>query len=297
MVRDVRFMRGGAFGVLAVLTVTVRAQVVVVPRRVTLRPGQVQAFRALWAVPRADGSAPDCRWRLAPEGSGDLDERTGAYTAPAVEDTRTVRIEAVPADGSSPPGKAEVTLLPHDPFHLLDQVLGEGWLEPFSADLPFQDLETGRRFPAPGRVVAGDAHRFTRLFPCAHGLPCRLRWTVPPGATAQLLSYREGGEVVRRDATGRRPRRSFPGPRCGTAWWRPWCPPGPARCRSGRATSRPCRWMCGGCSRSPATPWRTGTTTAGTGTGPAPRRGSGSPSGWRRSWGGTVPERPPGACW
>jgi hypothetical protein len=111
---------------------------------------------------------------------------------------RTVRVTATGAGGA---GVAQVLVLPAA-LELLDKVLGPGWLEPFQADLPFLDLETDRRFPGPGTVESWQAMGAPKWLRTGCGQPCRLTWNPPEGARAQLLSYREGDAVVRRDVTG-----------------------------------------------------------------------------------------------
>jgi hypothetical protein len=174
------------------------AQPTVVPRLAVLRPGQSLEFQ----IPGVYGGAGPLRWSVqADDGgpTGTLDPFSGRYTAPGTTTVRTIRITATRGDGS---GSAQVTLLPDQPFGLLDRVLGPGWLEPYSRDLPFVDLATGLRFPAPGRIVARGLALSSRVWRTGLGQPLPLEWQAHPDARGMLLSWREGAEVVRRDVTG-----------------------------------------------------------------------------------------------
>jgi len=169
-----------------------QAQVVVTPRRTALTPGQTCAFQAV-----LEGGEPSCRWSLADPDTGAIDERTGVYTAPEVAEAREVRVLAShPRRGC---GEAVVTVLPRDPFALMGRVLSPDWLAPFSADLPFLDLASGRRFP--GRVRK-EHHGPRRRVLTGYGLRCSVAWSPQSGAQAALFSCLEGDEPVRRDVTG-----------------------------------------------------------------------------------------------
>jgi hypothetical protein len=179
------------------------AQVIVTPRCVPLQAGQTWIFQARPADPEAD-PGPGWRWTLPDPGGGSIHEDTGAYTAPDLPVAAQVRVRAARRDDPGRFGEATVTVLPAQPFDLIGKVLGPGWLEAWSGDLPSLDLATGKRFPAPGPVAP--AHlplALPKAFRAGFGLPCTLRWTARPGAQAELLSIREGTEVTRLDVTGR----------------------------------------------------------------------------------------------
>ena len=67
--------------------------------------------------------------------------------------------------------------------------------------LPFLDLADGRRFDGRGRVVDELAAPARPPIRTGYGLPCTLSWPRPSDTVAQLLSYRQGDQVVRRDVT------------------------------------------------------------------------------------------------
>lgn len=185
---------------LVALAPSLAAQIVVVPRVAAVTSGRTLDFQARYGA-GGEVSLP-VRWSVRAEDGqavGTMDPVTGRYTAPAVDSIRTVRVAA---DSGVRVEEAVVTVLPAAPFDLLDKVLGPGWLEPYCADMPFLDLETGRRFPCPGRVEDSPPMGAPQWLRTGCGQPLRLAWSPPSCVRAQLLSYREGGAVARRDVTG-----------------------------------------------------------------------------------------------
>jgi hypothetical protein len=142
-------------------------------------------------------------WRVLQGGVGIMNEDTGVYTAPNdVLEATIVKVLATHRFSPACTAKATLLILPSQPFATLDQVLGPGWMAPFSEELPFMNLATGRRFQEVGRVD----NRFARgrrmpVVLGGYGLPITLRWEPDPGTQAQLLSYVEGSELIQ---SGRR---------------------------------------------------------------------------------------------
>ena len=185
-------------------------RVLVTPRCLTLQSGQSCSFQARRTSDPAPGLTPPgapWRWSLPDGGAGTLQEATGVYTAPHVTGIQRIRIRATPspeANGApAVPGEAWVILLPTEPFDLVAKVMGADWLEPFAQDYPFLDLATGERVLTQGRAarVLGSRKDSKRLF-TGYGLPTTLAWRPSSGAVAQLLSFRDGDQVVQRDVTG-----------------------------------------------------------------------------------------------
>lgn len=172
--------------------VPAQAEVQVEPYQATLVPGATCAFKAPHGA--------NWRWSMV-AGPGAIDARTGVYLAPPLQDAATARVRATLEADPAIWGEAAIALLPlpAKPFDLVTQVLGHGWVVPFSAGLPFLDPETGERMTA--EAIHDSAWvRGPRIW-AGYGIPFTLRWEPVPGAQA-LLSYREGGEAVRRDVTG-----------------------------------------------------------------------------------------------
>jgi hypothetical protein len=182
-----------------------RAQVIVTPRCPSLEPGQSCTFEARLAPdPAAGPEEARWHWILPGEETGRLHPDTGVYTAPEVSEIRRVRVRACLSADPLVFGEATVTILPGEPFALVGKLLGPEWLVPFSKDYPFKDLATGQRFPGRGWVWDGSiCSTWHKPVLTGSGLPCTLRWHAQPGARAELLSYREGDEVVQRDVTGK----------------------------------------------------------------------------------------------
>jgi len=84
--------------------------VTVSPESVTLRAGQSQKFKA--EVSRTQNKAVE--WSILPSaGAGEIDQETGAYTAPArVEAALTVTVKAVSVADPNAAGNATVRLQP-----------------------------------------------------------------------------------------------------------------------------------------------------------------------------------------
>jgi hypothetical protein len=184
-----------------------QAQVSVTPRGLTLQPGETFLFHARHA---GEGRPADprerikvWRWTLPEGGDGSIQEDTGLFSASPVSDIQRIRVRATHRADPAVFGEAVVTVLPQEPFDLVRRVLGQDWLEAWSQDLPFRDLDTGRRFPGRGRVREElDPVTLPAVLCAGYGQACFLRWRPVSGAQAQLLSFRQGGEVVRRDVTG-----------------------------------------------------------------------------------------------
>jgi hypothetical protein len=182
------------------------AQVQVLPREVTLEPGQTCAFEArLAAVPMIQAGAPDgVLWRWSVEGGGG-DVAAGSFTAHPAAQARRVRVRATLAACPDQWGEAAVTVLPTAaPTALIGQVLGPDWVTPYTASLPFIDVAMARRFPVPheGAVEERRLQAWIPPVEVGYGLPLRLAWTACPGAEATLLSHWLDCEPVQRDVTG-----------------------------------------------------------------------------------------------
>ncbi|MDR3670167.1 MAG: hypothetical protein P4L36_04950 [Holophaga sp.] len=173
------------------------AGVQVEPRRATLTPGGICAFKASEdGVPSGAGWS----WSLV-SGPGEIDARTGVYRAPPLQAAGTARVRAALEADPDIRGEASIVLLPlpANPFDLVTQVLGHGWVEPFPGGLPFLDLGTGQRMTL--EAIHDSAWvRAPRIW-AGCGIPFTLTWEPVPGAQT-LLSYQEGGELIRRDVTG-----------------------------------------------------------------------------------------------
>jgi hypothetical protein len=172
---------------------------VVTPRRGLVLSGGKIAFKA-----RLDGrEAGPCRWTLEgdPAPDGCLGADSGDFQAPDLDDVARFRIRARRVEDGAQ-GEAAVVVLPWLPFSVVDQVQGPGWREAWDPDLPFWDLEAARRFRTGAQVqeVAGTTPSVEVV--AGYGLPCRLGWPPWPAAEAQLLSWCDGAETVRRDVTG-----------------------------------------------------------------------------------------------
>jgi hypothetical protein len=184
------------------------AQVVVTPRCTVLQGGETCLLHARLLGHGGRGCDPHAaiqawRWTLPEGGPGSIQGDSGLFSAPSVTGIQTIRVRATHRLDPETFGEATVTVLPEQPFGLVRKVLGQDWVEAYSQDLPFRDLATGGRFPGRGQVrYGGRLERRASVFRTGYGLPCSLRWPALPGAQAQLLSFRLGDEVVRRDVTG-----------------------------------------------------------------------------------------------
>ena len=174
-----------------------QAEVQVKPYEATLVPGAACPFKA------SEGKVPpgaSWRWSMV-SGPGEIDARTGLYLAPPLQAAATARVRAALETDPAIWGEAVIVLLPLPaaPFDLVTQVLGHGWVVHYSGGLPFLDPETGERMTS--EVIQDSAWvRNPRIW-AGYGIPFTLTWKPVPGAQA-LLSYQEGGEVIRRDVTG-----------------------------------------------------------------------------------------------
>jgi len=175
-------------------------QLTVVPAASTLLSGSTRAFQVRSALGDKPGNWV---WRVV-EGPGSMDAETGVYTAPQVEAPSLVKVHAYCQPARDLVLAATILVLPHQPFDIVNQVLGEGWSASFTATLPFKDLATGRRFDEDHWTVrpATEWPPWPRKILAGCGVPFTLKWSPLPGAMAQLLSYREGGCLVRRDVSG-----------------------------------------------------------------------------------------------
>ena len=197
--------------VLVLASQLARAQAIVTPRTSVLLSGQSCVFQALvLAGPAPDQSQPDggppWAWTLLEGGLGALDASTGRYTAPELAEPRIMTLQASCGLGPGLSAQALVLVLPREPFALVAEVQGPGWLEPFSWNLPFLD-QADRRSLAQSQVGRPSPSSLSSLHSlpvqdAAYGLPCTLAWAPVPRAQAQLLSYEEGHELVRKDVTG-----------------------------------------------------------------------------------------------
>ena len=139
------------------------------------------------------GSGPGAwRWTLQ-SGPGVIDAHSGVYTA---------RVRATLLADAAVWGEATVALLPLPflPFDLVTKVQGQDWVVPFSAALPFLDLETGAR-PVKGKVQVQPPEFPSWEVWAGYGIPFTFPWKSHCGAQGELLSCREGSEVIRRDVT------------------------------------------------------------------------------------------------
>jgi len=191
------------------------AQVTVTPQSVFVFPGEQRRFTARHeAGTKLGPPAPAWEWTLhdgegrpvaGPEW-GTLDAQ-GGYAAPQREEPQLVRVRATWPGGARPWSETTLLVLPQA-FYPIRQTLAPFLQDTFSQRLPFLDLETGRRF-APAEVTAWSPaqHRQPEtsgvLFAPA-GRPVQVTWNPPPGAEGQLLSYRDGDQVIRKDVTGQR---------------------------------------------------------------------------------------------
>jgi len=189
---------------LACLGVTGHAvQVTVTPACQQVLSGKTSLLQA-----KVVGSAdPACVWtvREGPAG-GTIHPDTGRYTAPVTGTILEVRLRATSRAHPEAYAEAQVVVLPLAPFAIVEAVLGPQWLEPYSQKLPFMDQATGLRFGSGATVVekspAPDAATTAQWLVAGFGQPVTVQWRAQPGAQGQLLSYREGDQVHRRDITG-----------------------------------------------------------------------------------------------
>jgi len=200
------FLPWAGFALLAGSLSATGNPVVVTPRCQVLQAGQSCSFQARRTGDPGPGGGP-WRWTLPDGGGGTLQEATGVYTAPPVTGIQRIRVRAtaLPEADRAPAlaGEAWVTVLPAKPFDLVGKVLGTDWLQPFAQDYPFLDLATGERFPGPGPAPQVRCSREgSRRLLTGFGLPTTLRWRPASGALGQLLSFREGDQVIQRDVTG-----------------------------------------------------------------------------------------------
>lgn len=198
-----------AWAVLAVLAGSPgAAQFVVCPAHACMLAGETHTFRVREAT--GQGTVPglpgallppgDWSWRIPDGGAGLLDEATGAFTAPALDQPATVRIQARYRPCPEVAGEALLLILPHEVFHLMDKVFPE-WIDPYSSALPFLDPVTKRR-SADGRRIAARKIESSPGPATSHGygMPFTLTWT--PMAGNQLLTLVQGNETLRLEASG-----------------------------------------------------------------------------------------------
>jgi len=165
---------------------------VVTPRAATVVAGRTCAFQAR--------GHPEAAWAWALEGVGHIDPVTGRYTAPPVSGPTLVTIRAAHRRLPGLAAEARLLVLPWEPFDVVGQVLGRDWLLPFTLDLPFVDLATGRRA---GAAAAGVSSAPPGFIHGGYGIPFDLTWDPQPEAQGVLLSCSAGKGVTRLDVTGR----------------------------------------------------------------------------------------------
>ena len=191
------------------------AQVDVTPRQATLRPGQSCTFKAFLTgrpLPTAQGGrsalspdgpdSPLWHWTLDDGGAGMLDPATGRFTAPETGQAGRLRVEARLVACPEIRGEAIVVLLPGipAPLELVTAVLGQDWITPFSATLPFRSLPGNLRPRAEVREVIG--LQVKAPVNAGYGLPFRVEWPLWPGAHGAMLSYWEAAERMQREVSG-----------------------------------------------------------------------------------------------
>ncbi|BDU71268.1 NHL repeat-containing protein [Mesoterricola silvestris] len=171
------------------------AQILVEPRHCVLQPGRSQAFTA-----RTHGGLPvACAWTVAgPGGSigpdGVFRGEPGSYT--------------VRGASLADPGQCDETgvlVLPDHPgLRTVGEIRPEAFAPAWSEALPFLDFVTGRRLgPPDARVTALRGSCSPQRDIIGYGMPVTVTWPAPGVAPdAQLLSWMEGDEPVRRDVTG-----------------------------------------------------------------------------------------------
>ncbi|NTV74121.1 MAG: hypothetical protein HGA66_07925 [Holophaga sp.] len=171
------------------------AQVLIEPRHCVLQAGRTQAFTAR----SPEGFPVACAWTVTgPAGAIGADGvfrggpglhrvRAASLKDPAVfDETGVLVLEDIP--GLRTVGEVR------------PEALAPGWSEA----LPFVDITTGRRLGDPGdRVLRLQGAAFPQRDIIGYGLPVTVTWPAPGLVPdAQLLSWREGHEPVRRDVTG-----------------------------------------------------------------------------------------------
>lgn len=179
------------------------AAVRVSPGPVTVAAGSTCAFTAT-----RDGEQPAGGWRWSIlAGPGDMDEDTGLYRAPGPGSAAAVQVRAALRSDPRVTGRADIVVLPLPESlpGLISATLGEPWLEPLDASLPFLDPETGRRPVPEAQIIHGDHPAKSELkwcCPVGYGIPIDF-WA---GPTEQLdalrLTYREGNQWIRKDLDG-----------------------------------------------------------------------------------------------
>jgi hypothetical protein len=184
------------FSALVALTLSAEVLVTLEPKLPVLQAGASLAFKAKVLNARH----PGCLWLVT--GAGGHITPEGVFTgAPG---TYTVRVSSA----FDPRFFAEtrVSVLPdQDALRLVEQVQGRGSFAPGWSDaLPFHDLAGYRRFGEPHAKVEelkGAPLGYPQILGYGLKVPVQLpRMGVQP--EAQLVSYFEGGEPVRVDATG-----------------------------------------------------------------------------------------------
>jgi hypothetical protein len=186
------------------MAASLQAQQVIVPRASHLVAGRSRAFQVRMAGGSPGGGrhlpAGDWSWTILDGGVGALDEATGVYAAPPVEQPTLVRIRAAWRPWPEWTAQALVLVLPFQPFDLLDKV-DPHWLAPFSWELPYWDPVTDSRTSG----VEAETRHFPRLLrsphAAAYGLPSTLRWKSRAGDLR--LTLVEGGEAIRMDVSGK----------------------------------------------------------------------------------------------
>jgi hypothetical protein len=146
-------------------------------------------------------SRGELRW-IVLAGPATIDPETGRFRAGAATVAELVRVGLGRRDRSRPLAEGLVLVLPWEPFAVVAKVLGPGWLEPFSAALPFADPEIGQRPAAGERVHAWRSDWGSRPVVAGYGIPVQIAWPPAASAQAQRLSYGRGEAAVRLDVPG-----------------------------------------------------------------------------------------------
>lgn len=181
-----------------------QVSVQVVPAASVVPAGKRLDFRAVVRGTAQQG----CAWSL-PDGEGELTGQ-GVFTAPALAESKILRVRATSAADRKVSGEATVLVLRADPglanmWEMVAKTQGTELWRPFRVDgLPFLDGATGLRYVPGAEVVPGPGLPSpVRRQWLGYGLSVPVRWD-PRLADADglLLSVREDGNLLRFNATG-----------------------------------------------------------------------------------------------
>jgi len=181
---------------LAFALVPLDAQVLIEPRHSVLQAGGTQAFTAR----SPEGLPVACTWTVT--GPGGAIGADGLFRGgPGLH-----RVRAASRKDPSLFDETGVLVLEDIPgLRTVGELRPEAFAPGWSEALPFVDITTGRRLGDPGdRVLQLQGAAFPQRDVIGYGLPVTVTWPAPGLVPdAQLLSWRESGEPVRRDVTGR----------------------------------------------------------------------------------------------